>query len=206
MKHHNITAVAIVAALLSGNVSAKEIDAPFGLAWGKSQSELEAKGAEIYGCAEKDNNFIVCKTKTPPKPVSFSDFYFLYFHSTKGLQKVIMVGEIITEDIYGSEGKKLYAQIKAGLTKKYGERSDGGEHIGLKLYDEYDEFYQCLAYTGCGLWVSLWEDDSGGTVVVQLKGYSRGKGWVQIVYEPIGYWQITATGEAEKTANDENAL
>ena len=124
-----------------------------------------------------------CKVSVSPKPFSKADFFQLLFVPNSGLQKVVMIGKDITDDLYGSSGKADYSKLKKALTKKYGDKFKSFEYIGLDLYDESDEFYQCLAYSGCGSHSSFWIDGLNGTIVLSLNGLSRGKGFLKLVYE-----------------------
>ena len=69
-----------------------------------------------------------------------------------------MDSEDITNDAFGSKGKEMYDDIKSKLKNKYGEPTENFEFVGLRLYDESDEFYQCLSYDGCGMWTSFFVD------------------------------------------------
>lgn len=62
-----------------------------------------------------------------------------------------MYSEDIENDTYGSEGKEKYENIKTSLRKKYGLPTLKLEVSGLTLWNEPDEFYQCLDYDGCGV-------------------------------------------------------
>lgn len=65
--------------------------------------------------------------------------------------------------------------MKSKLTAKYGTPTNSYEYIGRKLWDEYDEFYQCLAYSGCGAWISLFESKAGESIALQLNASVAGK-------------------------------
>ena len=198
-------ALLVVALPFTCTVMAKEITAPFGLTWGKSKADLQNQGVAFYDC--KDVDFMQgCQTKILPKPLSIAEFYFLLFHPRKGLVKVQMAGKTISDDITGSNGKADYARIKTRLTTKYGSRLKGAEIVGQKLYDEYDEFYQCLAYAGCGVWLSLWEGSDGSVVSLQLKGFSRGEGYLTLTYESKEWSKIADDEKAKQNTNDDSAL
>ena len=178
--------------------------APFGLHWGESKQKLNKSGVVFEKCIT-DRELSICTTKKPIKPVSFGDIYQLVIDSKRGLQKVAMLSNDITDDITGSEGKELYAKVKSSLIKKYGEAKDY-EYSGWKIYDEYDEFYQCLAYPGCGSWLSYWEPQNGGTVSVSLKGIGRGKGYLKITYESKKWAVVVNERKKKESSYDESAL
>ena len=196
----------IIIFILVNNAYATETEtiAPFGLHWGESKQKLKKSGVVLDKCTT-DKRLSICTTKKPIKPVSFGEIYQLIFDSKRGLQKVTMLGNDITGDITGSEGKELYIKVKSSLAKKYGETKDY-EYSGLKVYDEYDEFYQCLAYSGCGSWLSFWEPVNGGTLSVSLEGLGRGKGFLKISYESKKWAIVVDERKKKESSNDDNAL
>ncbi len=206
MKHlYNLAAIVVIS--IATTAHAQEVTAPVGLTWGMTQAQAKSKGVKFEKCYEGEfATATICTTNNPLKPVSFSNVYLPVFIPGKGLQKLIIIGKDITGDIQGSEGKELYASIKAILTKKYGQPESEGEHFGLKLYDEYDEFYQCMAYAGCGAWVAFWMPSGGGYAGVQLKGISRGKGYVEVTYESKEWSGIIDANNQRKAAKDDDAL
>lgn len=198
MKHY----ICLAALLFSSPAFAVTIEAPGGLKWGETITEIKSKGVTFEECTPTDNA-ATCKTKKVPKSLSFADFYQLIFVDDR-LQKVLITGTTIENDPYGTEGKNLYSKINSQLTDKYGTHEDDSELDGLKLYTGRDEFYQCLAYRGCGLWAKWWSKD--GVVVVRLHGIRRGKGWLEITYESPKWSEISDSFNAAKDANDADGL
>lgn len=179
--------------------------APFGLDWGKSIGEIEAEGVSCKGKV-KDGRFTICRADKLPKNISISEQYALYFDEKFNLQKVVMVSKGITEDIYGLEGKEKYSDLKLKLTKKYGAPTDSLEYTGGELWDESDEFYQCLAYSGCGLYTSIFKSQSGENVSLVLRGIDRGTGYIMITYEGPSWSESVDAYENKKSKSDEDAL
>ena len=174
--------VIITACLLT--LTSKALAGAFGAEWGWSYQQLIKAGAVCQ--AEAMSNFDGYRCSKMPRNFSNADFWFAIFDKKNGLQKITMVGTDITDDPYGTEGKKRYNGLKSAITKKYGPPSDKYvlETTGLTLWDDADEFYQCLAYSGCGYYSSLWDlEGNGGTISVEIKGASRGQGWITLVYE-----------------------
>ncbi|GAD29940.1 hypothetical protein PLEI_1594 [Photobacterium leiognathi lrivu.4.1] len=196
--------ISISLLLLSTSSIASGIKAPFGLAWGMSKSDLTSAGVELSECST-DKGVERCQTLKPVKGVSFGQLYALFIDQEKGLHKVIMISQDITSDISGSKGKALYSKVKSSLDKKYGE-SKSYEYFGNKLYDEYDEFYQCLKYDGCGSWVSFWSPKDGGNAIAELKGLSRGHGFLRLAYESNTWSQIVDSMKKREQASDDDAL
>ena len=198
------TLISIVIWLFAIDVYAVETQAPFGLSWGQNKSELESKGIVFSVCAD-DGMFDACLTANTVKPVSFGENYLLFFDSENGLQKVGLFGKEITGDITGKKGKEAYTKIKSSLSKKYGQ-PESQEHFGLHLYSEYDEFYQCLRYDGCGVWRSFWKPDGGGKVVLGIHGISRGRGKLVMDYQSKNFSGISDAHKKQKQAKDDDAL
>ena len=188
--------------LLSAPAGAVEVQAPAGFKWGQTQAKIKQQGITFEKC-EPVETFVFCQTRKAPKPLSFADFYSLVFVDNR-LQKVQIAGNDITDDPSGREGKELFAKVKRQLTAKYGQPSDEREIVGLKLWDEYDEFYQCLDYAGCGLWSAIWKHD--GSVVIELKGVSRGKGWLNLIYESKDWGAIVDKHDARQDSSDYEGL
>ncbi len=179
--------------------------APLGFAWGDTKDNLSDTGILFEVCEAQANNVTACETKIAPKPVSFGDTYVLVFESKIGLQKIFILGKSIDSDITGQNGKNLYNEIKQVLIKKYGKPKTY-ERVGREVYKEYDEFYQCLKYDGCGSWDSLWLPSEGGVVMLSLRGSSRGKGFITLTYESKNWGKILSDINKEKNNSDSSAL
>lgn len=180
-------------------------DAPFGLSWGMTVKELQDKGIHLEKGAG-NNHFQNFKTESLPQNISIAKNYILIFSKKYNLQKLAMVSKTITDDIYGSEGKKTYERIKKSLSEKYGPPYDTYEYIGAELYDESDEFYQCLSYSGCGSWISFFKSKEGVQVTLELAGLSRGKGYLKLIYEGQNWTDALDEYRQDKSKTDSDAL
>lgn len=182
------------------------VSAPFGFTWSQTKGELEALGIEMTCEIFPDTGINSCTTNSSPKRFSQAESFYLYLVPGRGLQKVMMFEETIDGDSTGSEGKSRYGKLKSALAKKYGEPKSY-EWIGLKLYDERDEFYQCLEYDGCGSYASYWVNDQLlGTIVVKINGLRRGEGWIQLTYESKDWGNLLNEIKAKTAAADEDLL
>lgn len=182
----------------------QNIEAPFGLEWGAQKSSLVGNGINFTEC-ESQGWVEQCQTKSVPKSLSTSDFYLLLFSKKYGLQKVLMLGESISGDIYGTTGKAQYGKLKSALKTKY-KTANSYEYVGRKLWDESDEFYQCLAYDGCGNWATYWTDDYQGLIALELLGASRGAGFIKLTYEGQ-FWERAVDEKNElEDSSDLDAL
>jgi len=183
------------------SVSANDFSAPFGLNWGMSVKALNKIGFKDAGSS---GGFRILSSVTAPKPWSKGDEYLAVIYKNK-LVKIVVFSEKITNDLYGSEGKGLYNKVKSLLAKKYGGPADSTELMGLDIYKDTDEFYQCLKYNGCGYYRSSYKYGDG-FVAIQLKGVSRGTGTLKILYESSGF--LVAKDEIEKNSqkSDESSF
>ena len=196
---------------LSG-YSFSEISAPSEMQWGQSQSDLKRSGLLITEC-KKSGELEYCLASGHDKAISFAEAYYVYFIPGYGLQKVLVIGKDITGDLYCSEGKTTYNKVKNSLIKKYPE-ADGYKHssfeyTGSKLYNESDEFYQCLKYDGCGNWTTFIggaNDVALGFFIIALKGSSRGAGYLNLTWESQNWGKYLDEINDKKSAKDDEAF
>jgi len=165
-------------------------DAPFGLKWGMSSEDLKANGVKIEYKDSKNTTTRYLATNLP-KTMNNTDVLSLYIDSKHGLVKITWFSTDITDDAYGNKGKIKYTELKELLTNKYGSSKKEYEYIGRSLYKESDEFYQCLNYSGCGMFATVFEDEKSA-IVLKIDGTSRGVGYIEIVYEHK-LWQDVLT-------------
>ena len=96
--------------------------------------------------------------------------------------------------------------IARALTEKYGKPGNNYQSTGSKLFKEYDEFYQCLAYSGCGMWITIYES-ADKSISLEIKGLRRGIGYLVITTESTPQWpQALEIYKSKKTSSDKDAL
>lgn len=185
--------------------AAKEVsNGPFGLTWGSSIDEVRALGIQLTE-VDKKGRLTICMTTSLPKNLSIGKDYVLLFDSQYGLQKAIMISKAITDDVYGTKGKKIYSRLKLKLSKKYGT-AELMEYVGEDLYNESDEFYQCLKYPGCGDWLSYFDLDSNGFISLKLEGLRRGEGHIVLLYEGPMWSKVIDAKDKNISNSDDQAL
>ena len=197
---------AVLAALtFAGNTYAADgDDAMFGLKWGMSPGLVKSLGATLTK-TKSDRNLETYKATTLPKSLSGFDAYILIFADGK-LAKVTAVGSDITNDPTGSNGKERFESLTSALTEKYGRPGKGLQSVGNRLYKEYDEFFECLAYSGCGAWNSIYET-ADKDIVVEIKGQRRGSGYLVLTVESTPQWSNALdVYKARKQSADKDAL
>lgn len=193
----------LIAACVSSLAYSQE--GPFGLYWGESESQIKARGVSLVQ-NKRDGEFVFFRTNKTPKNLSVADVYSLIVHDRYGLQKVTSYSKDVKDDITGSEGKKLYSQFKDSISEKYGSPKDSIEYSARRLYREYDEFYQCLRYTGCGNWSTFWNLDDKGVISIELKGLGRGVGFIILSYEGPNWSRAVDENKNQSSSKDKNAL
>jgi len=186
--------------------SAYADDGPFGLRWGATEKDLVEQGV-IFKKESDEGGFETFITTSLPKNLSIADMYVLLVHKKYELQKVVMFSKEIEGDIYGTKGKEIYQDLKSKLVNKYGAPNSDFEKVGVELFTETNEFYQCLAYDGCGYWSAMFSDkDKGILVSLQLKGIGRGKGFVKLAYEGPDWEEAMEESNSELSKSDAGVL
>lgn len=173
--------VVLIAALpLTKAAAADGDEAMFGLRWGMSPKDVSSLGVTL---AKKsaDRNLETYTTTSLPRNLSDTEQYNLIFADGK-LVKLVSISKDITGDPSGARGKEKFDAIAKALEEKYGAATDKAQVIGRKLYQEHDEFYQCLRYDGCGFWALIYKTPDK-TIGVQLKGLRRGTGFLVVTTE-----------------------
>lgn len=196
-----LTTLALVALYSVQAFGEESFPEPFGLRWGMSESELSNLG---FTKSSESSGLNILTSVSAPKAWSKGEMYAALTHKGK-LVKVMVSSVDITDDILGSEGKELYSHMKSLLEKKYGPPSTNYEIIGKKLYDDYDELYQCLDYSGCGAYMSIFKF-AGGVIAIQLKGKRRGEGFLTISYESPGFSIAKEEIKSGNMESDEEAF
>lgn len=179
-------------------------EALFGLRWGMTVAEVKSAGVNLSK-SSGDRNIETYKASSMPKNLSDFDAYSMVFADGR-LVKLWGYSNNITDDPTGASGKERFEALRSALTQKYGTPKLNAQTVGNKLYREYDEFYQCLAYKGCGMWVTGYEG-ADKSVVIALKGLRRGTGFIDITAEAIPqFGQALDAYKAHKSTSDKDAL
>ena len=165
--------------------SAEIPSAPFGTEWGLLPEQLASLGSDCSLLDASRRTISTYSCSSMPKPFSDADYYLVIFDANNGLQKISAVTNEITGDLLGTRGKEKFNRLSDILESKYGRPSEQSsiQKSGLNLYNGRDEFYQCLAYDGCGLWVATFQASHGGSITLELKGSGRGIGHIVLTYE-----------------------
>ena len=179
-------------------------EALFGLRWGMTVAEVKSAGVSITK-TDGDRNLETYKALSVPKTLSDFESYWMIFADGK-LAKVWGLSKNIENDPSGASGKERFDTLRSALVQKYGQPKINSQTVGNKLFKEYDEFYQCLKYSGCGLWAATFEPGDKD-LSIELKGLSRGTGYINITAEAKPQWdQALKVYKSRKNSSDKDAL
>lgn len=143
-------------------------------------------------------------TQTAPVPLDPGAAYVLSYYKGR-LLKVAAISSEITDDPMGTEGKATFNDLVAVFTERYGKPFDGLQASGSTVYRRADEFYECLKYTGCGLWMAVFKTPEK-TASIRLKGVSRGKGYINVTVEAAEWSGVVDQINAAKSKALSNSL
>lgn len=184
-------------------------EAPFGFRWGMSIEQVESMVGSFVAhqaIPGRPGQSVAVFEKAPKTPARTNLFSAL-FSSKQGLVKIVWSSTRVTGDVYGLEGKALYIQIKEIIKDEYiSGHSEETKITGLKIYNQNDEFYQCLKYAGCGMWNLIHKPASGGYIAVELKGVERGVGYVSVSYESPQFRAASDAAIERGAAEDKKAF
>jgi hypothetical protein len=178
----------LVALTLSAPLRAQSAPAPFGLQWGMEVSGLTERYMPLQSTTRTGDLTVVNLTKAPRAPAE-TYLVNLLFDREMGLVKVRWMSTDIKGDATGKNGRRKYREVRQYVVDSYGEPTDEALVIGARLFDQDDEFYQCLAYEGegCGVWSAIWEQGPSGGILLSIEGLGPGSGFVQLDFESEGW-------------------
>lgn len=193
----------VVVLLLCSFVSAS--DAMFGLKWNMTKAQVQNTGA-VLKMEQRDGNIVMYSCPSLPKNVSIAESYLLIFYKDS-LVKLTMSSKNFTDDDYGTEGKSKFSDIESVLLSKYPYFiNDDGSPMKLQisgryLYEDPNEFYQCLDYgSSCGWWTAVFQDDNKA-ICLELKGLRRGTGYINMTIESLVGWSNAVEDLKNKDAD-----
>ena len=190
---------------LASAAAAQAQDAPFGFEWGQSLETAEAITGTQASPELLWNRVHALHTETAPSVPPDTDFISLAIDPALGLGRITWFSDDIVNDVFGNAGKEKYLKYKTILSGKYGQPTSSGEISGRELWEEADEFYQCLAYDGCGMYFTIWRAEGGLEIALQLKGLRRGQGYIEITYEGANWDRIIyEVGKAEAALEEKS--
>ena len=179
--------------------------APFGLQWGMSIEEVTAMGVTLTPHPSKKD---VYSAKALPKNLSDGEIYILRFKRGFGLVRVGALTSAITLDLDGAQGKERYNRLRTAISNIYGDPDEVHERTGAaRVFDDSNQFYECLLFAGCGYWVSFWgKQKNDGNILLEIRGLERGSGRVDLFFESAALDTAEEREKEENDRDDEKAL
>ena len=154
-----------------------------GLKWGDTVAQVRARGVHLTPLDLPKPLVAYSSSGAPVKIPGFTLYGYTFLNDK--LVKVSAASTIFNNDPYGTRGKAMFKRLETALKKKY-KITTTLHRVGLKLYTETVEFYQCLNYPGCGAWGTLFTC-STHNVILELSGMGGGKGGITLQYEAAGF-------------------
>ena len=178
--------------------------APFGLEWGLSIGQVTAMGVKLTPHPSEKG---VYGATALPKNLSDGEKYILRFKRGFGLVRVGVLTSPITQDLDGAKGKERYNRLKTAIINQYGNPDDEHELTGAaRIFDDSNQFYECLLFDGCGYWASFWGTQKNGNILLELRGLERGTGRASVFYESAALYTAIEREKEENSRSDEKAF
>ncbi len=171
-----------------------EAQPPFGLKWGMHVNDLSSLGIKVASTSTS-GNIVVVNVKELPNAFPDTNAVNMLFDRQLGLVKVRWTSTAVAGDPTGSQGRSKYFEMKKTVVETRGNPSDETLVVGARLFDQEDEFYQCLAYEGCGVWSALWEEKPSGGVLLSVEGLGPGQGYVQLDFESADWQKVAGAAQ-----------
>lgn len=178
----------------------KGTEALFGLQWGMSPSLVKKEGVKLTFIVQNGSLFTY-KTGSLPDDGGDANEYRLVFNDNLHLVKIVMVGNTITEDDTGKEGKSRFEEYAKPFKTRYKEvKISQNQVVGIDRTVRPDEFYQCLKHVGCGMWAQAFTGEDI-EIVLELRGLGKGEGYIKITAEAVPEWGQILTGQKDQLTN-----
>lgn len=197
--------ILILALLIATPVLAEETidNKVLGLEFGQTITQVKAAGVALTSAGDPEFGVKMFTADKVPSEIPGFEQYFLMFFDDK-LTKVKLIGKTMSNDPYGSTGKAAFESLRTSLKKKYKE-TDGMQRVGIKLFKDPSEFYQCLGYAGCGMWISILKG-GGRSLVLELKADGRDGGFLALTIEGPMYETLINEMQRRRSKATEDAL
>jgi len=177
----------------------------FGIKWCSTPQQAVLAGVKLKKDMERTTEHIsIYDAVRLPKGLSGFENYVLIYHKDRCLVKVTAVGTTIDDSADGTHGKQEFERLENILAAKYVAAMQA-KHIGRKLYEEEDEFYQCLGYEGCGRWIIFLEGPDR-KIMLELHSAGRSSGYLVFTVESNLWSDVLKESEDSKNSKDAEAL
>lgn len=177
----------------------------FGLKWGMSVDEVKRVTGSQLRASTNVHGLKGYATDYIKNGLSDAETYvFAFYHD--GLIKIALATKSFVSDPFGTAGKKRFEELyKIAEDSGYTE-VDIYRIFGTKLFDEPDEFYECMRYNGCGAWAAFMK--KGDTsLLIKIEGERRGVGYITLTIENSPLLEKVLDEEQKnRSSNDRKAF
>jgi hypothetical protein len=134
----SLLSAAVIAISFPGSVLAQATDAPIGLVWGSSATEIQAKGIELKEIEGTDfgKSYIASKVE---KALADQSAALLSFGFNDKLWRVLITSRPFSDDPSGSSAVARYNELVGVLSEKYG-RGIQNHKLGGSIYAQPEYF------------------------------------------------------------------
>ena len=168
--------------LIAGTAQATPPDS-LGLKWGLLLSDFREMNFDIEDEWSMWHSATAIRLGKKAPTLTETGSLILVFDDEFGLVKTHWAGSPIERDETGAKGMKSFEELKAMITKQYGDPQETHEEPSVKLQGFHGDFYQCLQEETCGKWESIWETPEGSVLILELVGLDAGVGFVQMTHQ-----------------------
>ncbi len=169
-----------------------DFDSPLGISWGLHENQLRDAGVRITQ-TRVEGVLTAVIMEDLPHPLDDTDTVIGYVHPAYGLNRVVWKGRPIHEDLYGILGREAFDAFEVRLSRSFGDPMSS-KTVGNEKFTEDDEFYECLGFGNCGIWMSLWQTPTG-YVVLQLESKGSGTGQLVLTFDKRSLTDGTTAAE-----------
>jgi hypothetical protein len=114
------------------------------------------------------------------------------------LVKVVLSTDPTKGDYAGMTGRAEFSELQKVLGSKYTVVPELTlMEIGRKVYTAPEEFYECLSFPGCGLWLAGFKGPDR-EILLRIRGHSSGTGMVTLEVEAVPEFKACLAAEEEQ--------
>jgi hypothetical protein len=195
--YHLVLSIFLLGAA-SINAQAQE-EAPLGLSWGITTSDLRARGVELteYSGSQFGKSFVASKLE---KAIADQDAALLSFGFNDKLWRIILLSREFSNDPFGSSVLARYNELTNVLSEKYGKPQQF-HRLGQSIYSEQRYFLAGIR-GGESSWFSDF-DTPNLKIQLRISTNDSSTGRWQLIYE---HKSLKKDFEASKRSREKGSL
>jgi hypothetical protein len=161
-------------------VAVGQTEAPFGLVWGQSESQVRALGVVLKEYQSKDYGKSFFATELP-RALADQETAILSFGHDDKLWRIVAIGRANDRDPMGGSVKSRYNELREVLTEKYG-RPTSVHRLGDSIYAEAEYFLSGIRQ-GKSFWYSSFEASSNVSAELAITASDSSTSRWRIIFE-----------------------